>query len=64
MITVESASLKKVLRINDSITRNPRFSFDTPRPHDLSPCLLREQPDSKHRAQCHVGQRAQSFRAA
>ncbi|KAN0092965.1 heme-thiolate peroxidase [Tylopilus felleus] len=30
-ITVESAALDKVLRINDSITRNPTFSFDTPR---------------------------------
>ncbi|KAH0833038.1 Chloroperoxidase, partial [Lanmaoa asiatica] len=31
MITVESASLQKALRINDSIARNPTFSFDTPR---------------------------------
>ncbi|KAG8213300.1 heme-thiolate peroxidase [Butyriboletus roseoflavus] len=31
MITVESASLQKSLRINDSIARNPTFSFDTPR---------------------------------
>ncbi|KAG8213291.1 heme-thiolate peroxidase [Butyriboletus roseoflavus] len=31
MITVESASLQKYLRINDSIARNPTFSFDTPR---------------------------------
>lgn len=30
-ITVESASLQKALRINDSIARNPTFSFDTPR---------------------------------
>ena len=31
MITVESASLQKYLRINDSIARNPTFWFDTPR---------------------------------
>ena len=31
MITVESASLQKAQRINDSIARNPTFSFDTPR---------------------------------
>ena len=31
MVTVESAALQKYLRINDSIARNPTFSFDTPR---------------------------------
>ncbi|KAH0833050.1 heme-thiolate peroxidase, partial [Lanmaoa asiatica] len=31
LITVESASLQKILRISDSIARNPTFSFDTPR---------------------------------
>ena len=31
MITVDSASLQKAQRINDSIARNPTFSFDTPR---------------------------------
>ena len=31
MITVESASLQKAQRINDSIARNPTFWFDTPR---------------------------------
>ena len=31
LITVESASLQKALRINDSIARNPTFSFGTPR---------------------------------
>ncbi|KAF8126904.1 heme-thiolate peroxidase [Boletus edulis] len=30
-ITVESAAMQKGLRINDSIARNPTFSFDTPR---------------------------------
>ena len=30
-ITIESASLQKALRINDSIARNPNFSFDLPR---------------------------------
>jgi len=31
LLTVESSSLQKALRINDSIARNPTFSFDTPR---------------------------------
>ncbi|KAF8554620.1 heme-thiolate peroxidase [Imleria badia] len=30
-ITIESASLQKAQRINDSIAHNPTFSFDTPR---------------------------------
>ncbi|KAI9568276.1 heme-thiolate peroxidase [Boletus coccyginus] len=29
LVTVESSSLQKALRINDSIARNPTFSFDT-----------------------------------
>ena len=31
LITVESASLQKSLRVNDSIAHNPTFSFGTPR---------------------------------
>ena len=31
LITIESASLQKALRINDSIARNPTFWFQTPR---------------------------------
>jgi hypothetical protein len=31
LITVESASLQKALRINNSIAHNPTFSLDTPR---------------------------------
>lgn len=31
MITIESASLQKAQRINNSIALNPTFSFDTPR---------------------------------